>query len=62
MELFDIVEKHKQSPFEFVKNGKVVILSENLKTEIITIEKTKEFLLLGKTLLKKINQRIKANH
>lgn len=58
IELFDIVEKHKQSPFEFVKNDKIIILSENLKPETITIEKIKEFLILGKNILKKTKQGI----
>ncbi len=57
-ELFDIVEEHKQSSMEFVRNEKVVILSENLKTKIITIEKIKEFLLLAKNILNKTKKRI----
>ena len=44
IELFELVEKHEQSTIEFLRNEKVVILSENLKTETITIEKIK-FLL-----------------
>ncbi|MBA7690285.1 hypothetical protein ES703_98810 [subsurface metagenome] len=57
-ELFNLAEKHKESPFEFVRNEKVVILSENLKPEIITIEKIKEFLLLAKDILSKIKKRM----
>ena len=57
-ELFDIVEKHKQSPMEFVRNEKVIILSENLEPKTITIEKTKEFLLLAKNILNKTKKRI----
>lgn len=53
MELFELVEKHKQSTAEFLKDKKVVILSENLKTEIITIEKIKEFFNLSKEIMKK---------
>ena len=53
IELFEIVENHKQSPFEFVKNEKIIILSENLEQKTLTIEKTKEFLLLAKNILKK---------
>ncbi len=55
-ELFEIVEKHKQSPFEFVKDDKIVILSNNLKPETITIEKSKEFLFLAKKILKKTKE------
>ena len=58
IELFDLAEKHEQSPMEFVKNEKVVILSENLKPKTITIEKTKEFLLLAKNILNKTKREI----
>ena len=51
LKLFDLAEKHKSSPFEFVKDEKVVILSENLKSETITLEKIKEFLELSKKIL-----------
>jgi hypothetical protein len=52
-ELFDAVEKHKQSTFEFVRNEKIIILSESLEQKILTIEKIKEFLFLAKGILKK---------
>jgi len=51
--LFEIVKKHKASPFEFVKEDKVVILSENMASEIITLEKVKEFLDSSKIVLQK---------
>jgi hypothetical protein len=53
LELFDIVKKHNKSSMEFMRNEKIVILSENLSPEIITIEKVKEFFILGKNILKK---------
>ena len=53
IELFELVEKHEQSTVEFLKNEKVVILSENLKTETITIEKIKEFFNLSKEIMRK---------
>ena len=56
LELFDFVEKHKESPFEFIKDGKVVILSNGLKPRILTLEKTKEFLLTAKNILKKTKE------
>ncbi len=59
LELFDFVEKHKQSPFEFIKNEKVVILSNNLKPKTLTAEKTKEFLTLAKNILKKTKENFK---
>lgn len=52
-DLFNLAQKHKESGFEFVKNEKIVILSENLKTEIITHEKIKIFLSMAKRILEK---------
>ena len=58
LELFDFVEKQKKSSMEFMKNGKIVILSPSLQQKTITIEKTKEFLTLTKKILKKIRETI----
>lgn len=57
-ELFDIVEKHKESPIEFVKENKIIILSENMKQKTVKIEKTKELLLLTKRILQKSKEKI----
>ncbi len=54
LELFNLAEKHKQSSMEFIKGEKIVILSENMKTEAVSIEKIKKFLDLAKNILKKI--------
>lgn len=61
LQILDLAEKHKKSPFEFVKEEKVVILSNSLKPEIITLEKSKEFLLMTKSLLKKTRETIHHN-
>ena len=61
-ELFDVVEEHKKSSMEFMKNTKIVILSQNLQPKIITIEKVKEFLALAKNILKKIEKTIHREH
>ncbi len=58
VKLFEIVEKHKTSPMEFVKEEKVVILSENMNSETITLEKVKNFLESSKILLKKAKDTI----
>ena len=58
IEILELGEKHKKSPFEFIKEEKVVILSENLNHSIITIEKAKEFILLCKSLMKKTREKI----
>ena len=57
-ELFEVVKNHEQSPFEFLKNEKVVILSENMQQRTITLEKIKEFLNLTKEILRKTKSRI----
>lgn len=58
--LFNLVKKHEESSMEFVKNGKVIILSDDLNPETITLEKTKEFLNLAKQILKKIIEKIRT--
>jgi len=61
LELLDLGEKHKKSPFEFIKEERVIILSENLKPSAITVEKAKEFLLMEKSLIKKTREVIKKS-
>ncbi len=58
LELFNIMEEHKKSSMEFMKNGKIIILSQSLQQKTITIEKIKEFLTLAKKILKKIKETI----
>jgi len=59
LELFDFMEKHKDSPFEFIKDDKVVILSNGLKPTTLTLEKTKEFLISVKNILRKTRETFK---
>jgi len=61
LELFDFIEKHKESPFEFIKDDKVIILSNSLDPKTLTIEKTKEFLILVKNILRKTRETFKRN-
>lgn len=53
-EIIEIEEKHRKSPMEFTKKEKVIILSDNLTTNILTIEQVKDYLTLTKNILKKI--------
>ena len=57
-EILKINQKHKESAMEFVKKNKIVILSDNLRTQTLDIYKIKEFLLIAKEFLMKINLRI----
>jgi len=58
-EIIRLAERHKKSPFEFVKNDKIVIMSDSMQTETLTLEKIKEFILATKDFLKKANLKIK---
>lgn len=60
IEIINLSEKHKKSPFEFVRNDKIVIMSEGMQTEILTLEKIKAFLLETKDFLRKASLKIKA--
>jgi len=59
LKIFVLIEKHKESPLEFVRREKFVILSDNLRTETITIDNLKEYLATTKNLLKKASMFIK---
>ena len=60
LELFDIVEKHKNSPFEFRKDEKIVILSENSQPKVIIFDNTKQFLRVAKQILSKTQDMIRG--
>jgi|TARA_B100001971_G_scaffold74983_1_gene69167 hypothetical protein len=59
-QIITLNKQHKQSAMEFVKQDKVVILSDSLGTEVIDLQKIKEFLLLAKELLMKTNNKMKG--
>ena len=61
LELFDFAESHKASPFEFVKDEKIVILSNGMKPKTLTLEKTKEFLIVAKSILRKTGETLRSN-
>ena len=58
-EILELNKKHKQSAMEFVKKDKVVILSDSLRTQVLTIQIIKQYLLLAKELLMKVNEKMK---
>jgi hypothetical protein len=59
IEIFKVMEEHRQSPMEFVKMDKFVILSDSLQTDIVTIGKLKEYLSIAKNILQKATNRIR---
>ncbi|MFH1801612.1 MAG: hypothetical protein ABH804_02135 [archaeon] len=52
-ELFQLAEAHKQSPMEFVREEKIVIMSNSFHPHFLTIEKTKKFITMAKGVLSK---------
>jgi hypothetical protein len=60
-ELFEIEGIYQKSSFEFVKNNKIMIISENLESSSISLEKIKQFLNLGKNILLKTKRDINKN-
>jgi hypothetical protein len=58
MELFELNKKRNLSAMEFVRKDKIVILSDDLNTEALNIQKVKEYLLLSKEFLMKVNRKI----
>ncbi len=59
IEIFRLMERHKKSPFEFVKDDKIIIMSEGMKTDTITLDRIKFFLLEAKDILRKASNIIK---
>lgn len=60
VEILTLAEKHKKSPFEFVRNDKIIIMSESMQTDTLTIEKIKTFLLDTKDFFKKATTKIRG--
>ncbi|MEK6830840.1 MAG: hypothetical protein AABX77_02325 [Nanoarchaeota archaeon] len=58
-EIININNQHKQSAVEFVKRDRVVIMSDNLRTQIIDIRIIKQYLLFVKELIVKTSRGIK---
>jgi len=59
LEIFKIMQSHKKSPMEFLRQNKIIIMSDNLTTFTISHEKVKSYLFLSKTILARIKQIIK---
>lgn len=57
LQILELEKKHKDSPLEFVKKDKFVIMLGD-RYETLTIEKIKEFIVVLRKLLSKITVRI----
>lgn len=58
IELFDIVDMHKNSTFEFRKDEKLVILNGNSSPKVIVFEDIKEFLGIARQILEDLKKEI----
>ncbi len=57
-EFIDLNKKHKQSAMEFVRQNKVVIMSDNLGTQVLDLIIIKKYLLLAKELMVRVREKI----
>ncbi len=57
-ELIELNKKHKKSAMEFVRQDKVVIMSDNLGTQVLDLITIKKYLLLAKELMMKVREKI----
>lgn len=58
-QLFTLMEKHRGSSLEFIRKEKLVIMSNNLRTESIGLEQLKQYLNFLKAILQKAKNSIK---
>ncbi len=56
--LFEIEQYHQKSSMEFTKDNKLIILSDDMRQKIITLDEIKQFLQLSKDVLKKTKSAI----
>ncbi len=54
-----INKQHKQSAIEFVRQDKIIIMSDSLGIQTLTLQEIKEYLLLAKELLMNTKNKIK---
>lgn len=50
-----LLKKHKESPVEFVKDGRLVICSDSYRLKVIQIEDLKKYLLKAKTFILRLS-------
>jgi hypothetical protein len=52
-QIMDLFESHKSSPMEFSRQNKFIIMSDNLKTDSITVQRLKSMLGTAKLFARK---------
>jgi hypothetical protein len=58
VELFSIMKNHKDSSMEFIRDDRLMIMSNSLKTQPLNIDKVKNYIFLAKELMKSARERI----
>ncbi len=58
-QILHLFNAHKSSSAEFSRPNKFVIMSDSLKTESLTLQRIKEFLVVAKNMLKKSEEFMK---
>ena len=58
--ILNLMEKHKNSSMEFVRREKYVMMSDSLRTEIMTFDLLKSYLLLAKDILPRVENSLKS--
>jgi len=59
--LFDLAKSHRKSPMEFIKDGKVIILSDNMLKKTFNLEDLKRFLGLAKKIMERTKEEFMRN-
>jgi hypothetical protein len=57
-EIVELNKKHKKSAMEFVKQNKIIIMSDNLGIQILDLIIIKRYLLLAKELMVKTRDKV----
>lgn len=61
IEILSLAEAHRKSAMEFLKNDKVIILSDTLQPQTLSLEKIKQFLIVTKEIFLKTSQKLIKN-
>ncbi|PIU76254.1 hypothetical protein COS75_00075 [Candidatus Pacearchaeota archaeon CG06_land_8_20_14_3_00_35_12] len=62
LEIFNLMKEHKDSPLEFMRRDKVVIMTNNMHVESISVDKLKEYLYAVKDIYQKASSKIIRNN
>ena len=58
--ILNLMEKHKNSSMEFVRQDRYVMMSDSLRTESMTFDLLRSYLLLAKNLLPRVENSLKS--